>query len=93
MGMPPMAPPPGIPPGGAGPSPDAGISPAPAQPPSPGAMSVLSDVNAIVTASQNIANQFPATIPIVDEIGALVQQLQMKIIQSLPPTEVAAPPV
>jgi len=56
-------------------------------------MSALSDVNAIVTASRSLAQQFPATVPIVRQINDLVQQLQMTIIQAMPPTEVAAPPV
>jgi hypothetical protein len=56
-------------------------------------MDVLSDVNSIITATRNIAQQFPATVQIADQIRSLVQQMQMKIIQSLPPTEVAAPPV
>ena len=81
---------------GPGPAPSSApqsILPAPAQPPSPGAMSALSDVNAIVTASRSLAQQFPATVPIVRQINDLVQQLQMTIIQAMPPTEVAAPPV
>jgi len=97
MGMPPIPPPPGGGgPGPTGPTPSApptGLLPAPAQPPSPGAMMVLGDINNIITSVQNIARQFPATVPIADQIGAMIQQLQMKILQSLPPTEAAAPPV
>ncbi len=69
------------------------ISPAPAQPPSPTAMQALHDVNAIVSAVRSLAQQFPAAVPIAKQINDLVQQLQGKIIQSLPPTETQAPPV
>jgi hypothetical protein len=56
-------------------------------------MQVINDVHSILASSRNIAEQFPATVPIVRQINDLVQQLQMAIVQALPPTEVAAPPV
>lgn len=83
--------------GGAQPQPDPNaastVSPAPAQAPSPQAMTVLNSVHAIVSASRAIAELYPTTVNEVGQINDLVQQIQMKIVQSLPPTEVAAPPV
>lgn len=94
-----MTPPPGMtapdefgagPPPGQNPS---SILPAPPQPPSPGAMSDLADVNAIVTGARNLAQRHPGAVPIARQINDLAQQLQQVIVQSMPPTEVAAPPV
>lgn len=65
----------------------------PAQAPPPGALMLINAVSAIVTNSRMIAEQVPAAVPIVQQINDLVQQLQMKIVQSMPPTEPAAPPV
>lgn len=50
-------------------------------------------VHQIVGASRQLAVQFPATAPVCRQINDLVQQLQMKIVQSIPPAEPAAPPV
>jgi hypothetical protein len=98
-----LAPPPGaMPPSGEfGPSPNAGgpqggqgpTLPAPAQPPSPGAMQDVSDIMHIVNAVKSIAERHPQAVPVAKQINDLVQQLQMKIVQALPPQEVAAPPV
>lgn len=91
-----MSPPPSaIPPSETGGTPGGGpnVSPAPAQTPPPGASAVLDDVNNLITSARNIAQQFPATVPIVQQMVVLIQQMQMKIVQSMPPTEVAAPPV
>jgi hypothetical protein len=54
---------------------------------------VLDAVNNIITSSESIAQQFPAAVPIVDQIRTLTQQLMSKIVQGMPPTEPAAPPV
>lgn len=98
-----LAPPPTAapPPSEFGPSPNAGGAPgaggptlpAPAQPPSPGAMQDVQDVMGIVTSCKAIALRHPQAVPVCQQINDLVQQLQMKIVQALPPQEVAAPPV
>jgi hypothetical protein len=67
-------------------------SPASAQPDSP-ALSVLNDINNISRSARNIGDNFPTTGPIIDQINQLVSQLQLKIVQALPPTPVQAPPV
>jgi hypothetical protein len=85
-------PPMGGPPTGAGPG-GQSITPTPPQPPSPQATQAVMDINAIVQATRSIAQNFPAAALIVRQINDLVQQLQLTIVQSLPPTEVAAPPV
>jgi hypothetical protein len=93
MASAPLLPPPGVQTGpitGAPPNP---VSPAPAQPPPPSASMAVGAVHAITAAARSIAEQFPSAVPIVQQINDLVQQLQMKIVQALPPTEVAAPPV
>jgi hypothetical protein len=64
----------------------------PGQPESP-ALSVLNDINNISRSARNIGSNFPTTGPIIDQINELVSQLQLKIVQALPPTPVAAPPV
>jgi hypothetical protein len=86
---------------GAGPINEFGANTAsPVPPPAPGpvqsdtgALSVLNDVNSILSSARNIGDQYPATQPIVQQIQELVHQLQMKIVQALPPTPVMAPPV
>ena len=84
-----MAPPPATGPGAGGQT----ITPSPPQPPSPQATQAVMDINAIVQATRSIAQNFPSAALVVRQINDLVQQLQLTIVQSLPPTEVAAPPV
>jgi len=69
------------------------VSPAPGQPPAPGASVIVSAINDIISAAGTIADQFPATQPIVDQIRTLTQQLMSKIVQGMPPAQPAAPPV
>lgn len=96
MGSPAITPPPGATPdqGPFGGSPQVGAvaAPAPAQP-NPKATQAVSLVHQIISAGRALAQQFPATAPIVRQMNDLVQQLQMKIVQSQPPGESAAPPV
>lgn len=95
-----LAPPPGSPAPNqefGNPVPAAGVSgsvmPAPAQPPSPGAMKDVTNIMSIVNATRAIAEDHPQAVPIAQQINDLVQQLQMVIVQAMPPTEVPAPPV
>ena len=98
-----MAPPPGMAapqgefgPGTAtqgGPPPDASGMPSPAQPPPPGAAQTTMAIAGMAALAQQIANLNPQLIPIVGQITDLIQQLQMKSVQSMPPSEPAAPPV
>ena len=70
-----------------------GGSPSPSTPqPDPGAGQILELVRTIVSASRLIGQRVPGAIPIVRQINDLVQQLQMKILQSQPGQEQAAPP-
>lgn len=50
-------------------------------------------VHQIVQATRALSQQYPETAPVARQINDLVQELQMKIVQSQPPTEPAAPPV
>lgn len=80
-----------------GPTPNAGVGgtvlPAPAQPPAPGAMQDVMDVMAIVNAAKSLGANHPSAVPLIQQLNDLVQQIQMSIVQSSPPSQVAAPPV
>ncbi len=67
--------------------------PAPQGGPDPGAAQILDLVRTIVSASRLIAQKVPGAAPIAQQINDLVQQLQMKILQSQQPQEAAAPPM
>ncbi len=95
--MPPMAgpglpPPPGGPVGEFGGMPQAPM-PAPAQPPAPSAMADLMAVKQITQSLSTLAESHPVAVPIIQQIIPLIQELQMSLVQTAPPTEVAAPPV
>lgn len=79
--------------GGVPTAPAAAPAPGPEVPPDAGALSVLNDINSISRAGRSIRERYPATMPLIDELDSIVQQLQMKILQALPPTNVAAPPI
>ena len=80
-----------------------GNSPMPgpnAPPPAPGpnapaspALNVLNDINNISRSAKSIADNFPTTMPIIDQINQLVSQLQLKIVQAMPASNMPAPPV
>lgn len=69
------------------------IAPAGPQPPSPKELKLTMATLQIIEGARVIASEVPEAAPTAREINRLVQELQMKIIQSQPPTEVAAPPV
>ncbi len=73
-------------PGGGSPSPAPGGDNA-------GAAQIMELVRTIVSASRMLGQRVPGAVPIVRQINDLMQQLQMKILQSQPPTESQAPPV
>ena len=90
MGNGPIPPMPGMAPAPV--SPNAGMAGAvPAQANLP-AMDMLEDVHNIVRSSRAIANKFPATIGVVDDILSLVQELQVLMMQSAVPQEPQLPP-
>jgi len=67
--------------------------PAPGPSSDSGALSVINDINNISRAARSIRDRFPTTGPLVDQIDQLVSQLQLKIVQAMPPTPMQAPPV
>jgi hypothetical protein len=87
----PMPPPPGGAPPSAPTSPVA-ASPAPAKP-SPQLEKGSQLVIAAVQAHRAIAQQFPATAPIMSQINDLMRQAQLKMMQGAQPSEAPAPPV
>lgn len=98
MGSMPLSPPPSAAqspefgPGPAQPGP-MNISPAPPSPPDQGAMQIALLIRNILTDSRTIADLYPSTVPMIQQMNDLLQQIQMKVVQSSPPSEVAAPPV
>lgn len=83
--------------GDQGQSPDAGtngsVTSAPLQPPPPGAMQTVQQVAMMVNISRSLADAHPECIPEVREINNQLQMIQRKLVQSLPPSQVPAPPV
>lgn len=74
---------------GGGPAP---ISPAPPQMP-PGVTSLIMKVKSITDQLRALAQEAPAAVPFVQDINMKIQEMVQAIVQTLPPTEPAAPPV
>ena len=68
------------------------MTPAPPQMP-PGALALVMDVKSVTDKLREIAMKSPAATPFVQDINMKIQEMVQAIVQSLPPTETAAPPV
>ncbi len=66
---------------------------APPQPPPPSAMRSVQLVTSMVTAARQLADDFPELTPEVRQINDIIQKMQLKLVRSLPPSEVPAPPI
>lgn len=69
----------------------AGASPMPGQA-DPGALEDMQNIIAITSAIRKLALKYPSVIPDATTIGNVIQQMQIKIMQGQPMSEVPAPP-
>lgn len=72
-------------------NPSAGAAPVPGES-DPSALGDMGDIIQITSAARRLAQKYPSAVPEVQAINDAVQQLQMKITSSQPPTEMVAPP-
>jgi hypothetical protein len=69
------------------------VAPVPPEQAPAGATEAVNSVNQLISLLKDIQNRYTATTQIISNIMQQMPALQIKIIQSMPPTETAAPPV